>query len=99
MMSFQLTDIQKVLVTVAAVDAEGNPAVDLNPLTWSSSDPSIMTAVPQVDLNTCYFLAAGPLGTAQAQVTDGTLSAVLDIEVIASAATGLSMTAGAAENQ
>jgi hypothetical protein len=100
-----LTDLQKVKVSIAPVDAKGNPAkVDGIP-TWESSDIALLTVIPADDGMSAYAFATGPLGTAQisvqvdADLGEGVklLVGTLDIEIIASDAVSLSIAAGTPE--
>lgn len=103
-MSFTLTDVQKVSLSIAPVDAAGNPA-PVETVAWTSSDEKVLTVVAAADGLSAVATAVGPLGTAQvtvsadAQIGDGvtTITGVLDVNVVASQATALGITAGAAE--
>lgn len=99
---FQLTDIQKVGLTLKATDAKNNPAVLPTPPVWSVSDPAILAITPAVDGMSAEVAAVGPEGTAQvivkADLGGGqSASGSLDIQVVGSAATTISVTPGAAE--
>lgn len=100
-----LTDIQKVHLTIAPVDAAGNPApVDGIP-SWSSSDESVLTVSAAADGMSADAVTVGPLGNAQVNVSadadlgEGieTLTGTLDVEVVASQATSLGISAGVPE--
>lgn len=102
-MAFILADTKKVPVSVAFIDAAGNPArVDGVPV-WSSSDPSVVTidGVSE-DGMSAFAVAVGPLGTAQVSVAADAdlgegiraLTGVLDIEVQASEAVSANVAAG-----
>ena len=106
-MSLVLTDAQKVTLSITPVDAKGNPApVDGIP-EWSSSDASVIVVEPSSDGMSAVATAAGPLGTAQVNVTaDADLGAgvtsitgTLDIQVTGSEAVAISITAGTPEPQ
>lgn len=106
-MALILTDIQKVALTVSAVDAAGNPA-QIENVSWQSSNVDILTvAVEQSDDKKAVATTVGPLGTAQIQVTadarigEGVveLTGVLDVEVVASEATTLSIVPGTPESR
>lgn len=93
--SMKLTDVQKVVGSIAPKDAAGNPApVDGIPV-WASSDPAIVTVTAAPDGMSAVVEAVGPLGTAQVSVTadadtgEGVtaITALADIEVLASQAT------------
>jgi len=99
-----LTDVQKFTASIKPVDAKGNPAaVDGLPL-WSASDPAILQITPASDGLSAEVLAVGPLGNAQVIVTadadlgEGVvgITGVLEVEVMASAAVALNVTAGPA---
>ncbi len=105
-MAIQLTDIQKVSLAISAVDAAGNPAPIEN-ATWVSSNETVLTVVASVDGLSAVATTVGPLGTAQVQVSadarigaeEVILQGVLDVEVIASEATALNVTAGTPESR
>lgn len=102
-----LTDIQKCSLLIQPVDAKGNPApVDGAP-TWSVADPTILSVTPAADGLTAVIVAIGPLGTTQVNVQADadlgsgvtTITGLLDVQVTASIATGLTISAGTPENQ
>lgn len=102
-----LTDIQKVAVSIQPVDRRGHPAqVDDVPV-WSSSDETLLSVVAAPDGMSASVLAVGQLGHAQISVTadadlgDGVESIVgiLEVDVVASKATGLTITAGTPVDQ
>lgn len=105
--SMFLTDLQKVSVSIAPVDAMGNPAKLDGVPSWTVSDETILTVTPAEDGMSAVVSTVGPLGMAQvAVVADAdlgegvtTIAGTLDIEVIASAATALSVSVGAPENR
>lgn len=105
-MAIQLTDIQKVTLSISAVDAAGNPAPIENAL-WASSNPSVLTITENPDGLTAVAETVGPLGNAQIQVSadarigegEVVLQGVLDVEVIASEATALNIAAGTPESR
>ncbi len=97
-----LTDVQKVSLAIAPKSAAGNPApVDGVP-TWSSSDESVLVLTVSDDGLSAEAETTGKLGTAQVNVSadadlgDGvkTIAGVLDIEVKASEAVTLDISAG-----
>ena len=75
------------------VDAAGQPATDANPLTWSSSDPTVLIVTPSADGSYTTVMAVQPpkLATAQIQVTDGTLTATADVQVVAGPVASISI--------
>lgn len=102
---FLLQDIQKVKLTINPVSAAGNPApVDGVPA-WATSDELIATVAPAEDGLSAYVVATGPVGVAQVSVkVDADLGEGLreiigtfDVEVIASEAAALVVTAGVPE--
>lgn len=97
-----LTDIQEVELSVEAKTAAGNPATVQDP-TWGSSDDTVLVVTADAtDPMKAKAVTTGKLGTAQARLQcdadlgDGVkpLNALLDIEVIASEAASLAITAG-----
>ena len=101
----KLTDVQKVIGSIAPKDAAGNPApVDGIPV-WASSDTAVITVTAAPDGMSAVVEAVGPLGTAQVSVSadadtgEGvtTITALVDIEVLASEATALGITFGVPE--
>ena len=101
----RITDVQKVSCSIAPVDAKGNPGQIDGAATWSTSDASIANVSPALDGLSCVIVAAGKLGTAQIVVSaDADLGAgvqnitgTLDVEVVGSAATSISITPGVPE--
>jgi hypothetical protein len=103
--SMKLTDVQKVIGSIAPKDAAGNPApVDGIPV-WASSDTAIVTVTPAPDGMSAVVEAVGPLGTAQVSVSAdadtgegvATITALADIEVLASQATAVGISFGVPE--
>jgi hypothetical protein len=105
-MAIQLTDIQKVALSISAVDAAGNPA-PIETVSWVSSDTNILTVEASADGLSAVATTVGPLGTAQVQVTadvrmgvgEVNLQGILDVEVIASEAVALNIAAGVPESR
>ena len=102
MATLVLTDVQKVALKVNPVSKAGNPAnVDGAPK-WSTSDESVLSLVVSEDGLSCEAVTTGKLGTAQVSVVaDADLgegvtevTAVLDVEVKASAAVNLGLDVG-----
>jgi hypothetical protein len=102
MATLVLTDVQKVGLKVNPVSKAGNPApVDGLPK-WSTSDESVLTLSVSEDGLSCEAVTTGKLGTAQVSVVadadlgDGVteITAVLDVEVKASAAVNLGLDVG-----
>ena len=104
---FVLTDVQKVTLSVAPVDAAGNPAkVDGVPV-WDiiGAQPDILKVQAADDGLSATVTTTGGLGTAQVRVTAdadlGTgvkaITGLLDVQVVASDAVSLTVTAGEPE--
>ena len=101
---FVLQDVQLVTLSVAFVDAAGNPTTVLNPPTWAVSDATILGIVPAADGLSAVVTALGPLGTAQVSLqADGALVAgaapepiigTFDVQVVASDAVTAQISAG-----
>lgn len=96
---------QKVRLSVAAVDGEGNPAKVEN-VRWSVSDPAVGNLDVAEDGLSATLLAGSPSTGQVNVVADGIvgdgendLVAVLDVEVIAGDATVLQINAAPAEDQ
>lgn len=101
----QLTDVQKCTLTIAPVDAAGNPAALDGAPAWTSSNPTVLDVVAGSDGLTAVVTALGPLGDSQVSVSADarvgpdvvTLTGTLDVNVAASEATTLGITAGTPE--
>ncbi len=97
--SVTITDSQKFKIgPVTAVDAKGNPASLGGPLTFASSDTSLLTVTDNGD-GSAEASAVGPLGNAQVTVSDTVETAVVDVTVIGGAEAGLSVALGTPEEQ
>jgi hypothetical protein len=105
-MSVVLKDNQRVTASVSPVDARGNPApIDGVPV-WAVVGPAVLTLEPSSDGLSCVATTTGELGVTQLTVTadadlgEGvvTISGLLDVEVIAGIAVGLSVAAGVPED-
>ena len=93
----RLTDIQQIPLTAAFLDAAGN-ATAASGVTWASDSP-IVTIVPGSSPEFCTAVAAGPLGTANVTCTavndaGQSISGSIALEVVASSATQVAVTAG-----
>lgn len=103
-MAFILSDIQKVALSITPVDGAGNPA-PVEGVVWASSNEAVLTVVAAEDGLSAVVTAVGPLGQAQvsvkadAQIGEGVveLTGVLDVDVVASQAVSLAVTAGTPE--
>ena len=102
-----LTDIQQCLLSVAPVDAAGNPGkIDGQPA-WSVSNPDVLALTVNEDGLSALVATTGKLGTCQVSVkADADLgegvkeiTGVLDVEVQGSEAVNLNITAGTPENK
>lgn len=103
-MAFILTADQQVSVSFTAKDKYQNDAkIDGVPV-WSSSDDAIVTVTPAADGMSALVVAVGPVGTAQvsvradADMTEGSKEIVgmLDLEILASEATVVALSAASA---
>lgn len=106
-MALVLTDIQKVSLSITPTSAAGNPApVDGAPV-WTSSDESVLTVTASADGLSAEAVTTGKLGVAQVSVSadadlgEGvtTITGVLDVEVKASEAVSLAVSAGTPTNK
>jgi hypothetical protein len=102
---FQMTDSQRVTVTLNILDRKGNPApIDGHP-EWAVDNPNVIALTPSGDNLSCVVEAVGPLGAARVSVTadadlgEGVTSIVgiLDIEITGGAATVINLVAGTPE--
>lgn len=94
MASLILTDVQECPLTVAPVDAKGNPAVLQGVPVWTSTDPTIISVEASQDGLSAVVAAVGKLGTAQVDINLDGVSGVLDVEVRGSDAVSLAINAG-----
>lgn len=88
-MKITLRDNQVTPVTVIAspaADAAGNTGIFNGPLSYTSSDPAIVKVTASADTLSVDVERIGPLGTVTIDVTDGVVSASIEVEVIASQA-------------
>ena len=96
----QLTDLQQVTLSVAEVDAKGQPVSDA--LVWSVDNPDVVAISPSADTQSCLCVA-GVDGTATVTVADNSVNPPLTgsdvITVVSSAATALVINEGAPEDQ
>jgi len=97
----QLTDVQQVTLSVAEVDSKGQP-VTADQLAWSVDSPGVVALTPSADGYSCLCVA-GTDGTATVTVADNSVTPPLTatdvITVVSSAATGLVISEGTAEDQ
>ena len=101
-----LTDSQKVALSIQPVDKKGKPALVEGVPVWMSSDVAIVDVQPLPD-GLSAFAVAQDLGHAQisvmadADLGEGTtlITGVLEIDVVAGQAVGLTINAGEPEEQ
>lgn len=102
-MALILTDEQKVQLSIQPVTAAGNPAkVDGTP-SWSVSDTTILTLEVAADGLSAWATVTGTLGASQVSVSadadlgEGirSITATLDVTVVAAEAVSLTINAGA----
>lgn len=102
-----LTDSQKCTLTIQPVTAKGKPAIVDGVPQWSTSNPSIASIEPAADGLSAVVTARGA-GETQISVTvdadldqDETreISGVLDVQVKASEAVSVAISAGTPEEQ
>lgn len=103
----QLKDTQQVILSIQPVDKKGNPAqVDGVPV-WASSNTEVVTITAADDGLSATAVAVGPLGSAKISVTADAdtgsgvteIAGSIDIDVVASAATTVTITAGTPTDQ
>lgn len=102
----QLTDTQRVQISIAPVDKKGAPA-QVQSVAFSSSDTSVATVTQDATDPNKAVVVAGVAGTCQIQVSadadlgDGvsTINGTLDITVVGGPAVSLSVSAGTPEEQ
>jgi hypothetical protein len=88
-MAKQITDTGSIALALALVSAAGNPVTD--PVTLTSSDPTIVTAALTSDGKGVLVTAAGKLGTATVTATAGALTATYEITVVVGPAAKLTL--------
>ena len=103
MLQITSTNEEKVLVTIAATTAAGNPAaVDAVTFTVTSGDATVV----EVEANVSYYVVSGSAGglstievTADADLGEGvvTLTDAIEYFVVAAQASSLGFAAGAPE--
>lgn len=104
-MALVLTDEQKVSMTVQPLTAAGNPAQVDGPPVWSTSNPDILTVTASPDGLSAVAVTVGPVGSSQVSVSVDadlgagvrTLTAALDVDVVAAGASTLGIIAGTPE--
>lgn len=106
-MSLIVTDTQKCSLSIQPTDVKGNPAAIDGVPVWSVSDATILSVTPAADGLSAVIVANGPVGTSQVNVQADadlgagttTITGTLDVQVTASEATALGITAGTPEPQ
>src|SRR5262249_32775936 len=101
-----ITDTQKFSLTVQGVDAKGNPTGLDGAVSFTSSDPAILSVTSTGDLS-ADVVAVGPLGTAQivgsgdADLGSGVVpvTGILDVTVIAGQAVNIAIAPGPVAEQ
>lgn len=69
-----MKDTQQFVASIKVEDSKGFVTTDANALTWSADDGgAVVTPQPAADGLSCTFVAVAP-GTANYQITDGTLT-------------------------
>jgi len=101
-----LTTVQRCKLSVAAVDAHGNPA-QVDDVQFESSDPAVLAITPTspADPLSAWVNAVGATGHAQvtvkadADLGEGVvpLQGILEVEVLAAQAVSLGITTGTPE--
>ena len=76
----QLTDTQQVSLDVDPQDSKGFDVADT--LTWTSSDDTVISLQPSADGKSCLCVAGVPGAGVVVTVTDGTLSATDNFDVV-----------------
>lgn len=96
-MALELTDLQQVVLTINAKNAAGNNVV-LADTAWHVADTSILVATPDDSGLLARVVTTGVVGSTQVQFTctsgGVTLSASLDVNVVAAPATEVSIVVG-----
>jgi len=88
-MAKQITDTGTATLALALLSAAGNPVAD--PITLTSSDPAIVTALLGADGKSVTVTATGKLGVATVTATAGTLTATYEITVVVGPAAKLTL--------
>lgn len=83
---------------VTGADKRGNPTPLAGPVSFASSDTSLLAVTDNGD-GTATAAAVGPLGNAQVTVSDTVDTAVVDVTIIAGAETGLNVALGTPTEQ
>lgn len=104
-MAFQLRDSEQVVLSVEALDSEGNPA-NVN-IGWSTSDDTIIAIQPNSNGTVTAIASPGAGGLGMARVTadatdvsDGDVhTGTFDIEVIAGDAVSVNIVPGTPETK
>ena len=92
--SATFTDIQSLPLTLAETDAKGNPVTPVGPASFNSSNSGVASVTPNPDNVSAVVTPGTALGTATITVSCDGLSASLDVTVVASAPTTLTIVPG-----
>jgi hypothetical protein len=93
-MALALNTIQSVNVAVQELDAKGNVVLPVGPISWVSSDPTIVTVNVAADTFSADVVAVGAVGKATITATDGSLVGSLEVDVTAAPAVVLNLIPG-----
>lgn len=93
----QLTDTQQVTLSVDPEDSKGQSVSDT--LTWTSSDDTVVSLQPATDGKSCLCVAGNPGTGVVVTVSDGTLSATDNFDVVAGDVAQLKISEGTPEAQ
>ena len=92
-----ITTVEKVPVTLTALDVLGNATSPAAPVTWASADEAIATVTPSDDTLSSQVVSAG-VGTTTVTVTDANgLSDTVNVTVDAAGAVSITAVVGTPE--
>lgn len=97
-MSFTLKDSELTTLHATAIDATGIEVVS-TPLTWVSSDDTVVALTVAVDSRSAVATSTGKVGTATVTVTSGSITATFDITVAAGDVASITLTADPASSR
>lgn len=97
-MAFTLKDSEFTVLHAALVDAVGQ-AVSGAGLKWTSSDTNILTVAPTSDGLSAVVSTTGQTGQATITVSNDTLQALFDIDVVTGDAVSITVTADAPQSR
>ena len=93
----QIKDSEQFSISVEVDDSKGF-AVSGDALTYTASDPAVVSLQPSADGFSCLIVGGNP-GSAVVTVSDGTISATEAVDVVPGDAATFKITEGAAEPQ